>query len=186
MKVKLNSLIAATGILVAGYLAIGAVAQAASTTSYTFCALKSSGAMRLILSSQKCKSTESRIVLGATGPQGPSGLPGSVGASGVPGATGAPGATGIPGISLEPSSFYSVTGPLLTDAGSSELSQDIYCNDGDVAVSGNLAVAEIRTVYTSHNTYVSAHSNLGGYSFRIERGYALQGKITCLDLGTPR
>ena len=114
------------------------------------------------------------------------GLPGSVGASGAPGATGVPGATGIPGVSLDPSSFYAVTGALQSGAGSSELSQDVYCADGDVAVSGNFAVAEIRTVYTSHNTYVSAHSNLGGYSFRIERGYALQGKIICLDLGTPR
>ena len=180
MKVKLKSVIAATGILVAGYLAIGAAVQAAGTTSYTFCALKSTGAMRLILSRQSCKSTESRIVLGATGPQGPMGLPGSVGASG------APGATGIPGISLDPSSFYAVTGALQSGAGTSELSQEVYCADGDVAVSGNFAVAEIRTVVTSHNTYVSAHSNLGGYSFRIERGYALQGKIICLDLGTPR
>jgi len=100
---KLANVLLATLVVVAGYLAISVAVQAATTTSYTVCVNKTTGAMRQIAASKSCTSFENRIVLGAvgpTGPQGPAGSTGprgSAGLAGVPGATGPAGAKGVPG-----------------------------------------------------------------------------------------
>ena len=94
---KLVNVLLATLVVVSGYLAISVTVQAATTTSYIVCVNKSSGVMRQVSSSTKCKGYERRIVLGAVGPTGPQGQSGIAGSSGSTGATGAPGPTGPTG-----------------------------------------------------------------------------------------
>ena len=106
---KLANVLLATLVVVAGYLAISVAVQAATTTSYTVCVNKTTGAMRQIASPKTCTSLENRIVLGAVGPTGPQGPAGSTGPRGATGAagdtgpigprgsTGPAGATGAPG-----------------------------------------------------------------------------------------
>jgi len=94
---KLANILLATLVVVAGYLAISVAVQAATTTSYTVCVNKTTGAMRQIASPKTCTSLENRIVLGAVGPTGPQGPAGSTGARGSTGSTGPQGDTGLIG-----------------------------------------------------------------------------------------
>jgi len=94
---KLANVLLATLVVVAGYLAISVAVQAATTTSYTVCVNKTTGAMRQIAASKTCTSLENRIVLGAVGPTGPQGPAGSTGPRGATGSAGSQGVTGPAG-----------------------------------------------------------------------------------------
>ena len=169
---KLANVLLATLVVVAGYLAISVAVQAATTTSYTVCVNKTTGAMRQIAISKTCTSLENRIVLGAVGPTGPRGSIGPAGADGVPGTT------------LTPSSFYSVTGADLTDVdGYNPLTQTVACDSGDVAISGS--IKKVITVISNRSQGSSGSHRSSSTAFEFFANYALelQGEVVCLDLG---
>lgn len=103
-----------------------AVARAATAGStVTVCANKSSGALRYSKGGA-CRSTETKLVLGQTGPTGATGATGVTGATGATGATGVTGATGATGPTgtsglVSPVTINSQTGSIyslvLADAG---------------------------------------------------------------------
>ncbi len=102
-----------TIVVVAIALGAGSVAAARAATSgttVTVCANKSSGALRYSAGGA-CKTTETKLVLGKTGPTG------ATGATGASGATGATGPSGSPSpvtINSQTGSGYTL---VLADAG---------------------------------------------------------------------
>jgi hypothetical protein len=126
---KLANVLLATLVVVAGYLAISVAVQAATTTSYTVCVNKTTGAMRQIAISKTCTSLENRIVLGAVGPTGPQGPAGSTGPQGPAGSTGPRGTAGAAG-------SQGATGPVgATGAPGSDASVITYLVEGDRVIS---------------------------------------------------
>ena len=103
-------ILALAGAIVFGSLQFANAAG--TTTTLVACVKKSGGAMRLVSTTVKCKSSERRVAWnvqgapgqagadgerGATGPQGPQGPQGERGATGAAGANGAQGPTGAQG-----------------------------------------------------------------------------------------
>jgi hypothetical protein len=181
---KLANVLLATLVVVAGYLAISVAVQAATTTSYTVCVHKTTGAMRQIASSKTCTSLETRIVLGAVGPTGPQGPAGSTGPRGATGATGplgdtgpigprgSTGPTGVPGATGAPGA----TGPAGSDANvryyvvSSE-SAIASCDSGDEVVGGGGDAGSdtnyLRASYPSGNSWIVSSRWGGGTAYAI-------------------
>jgi hypothetical protein len=88
-------------IALAAVVALPMIASAAipNGNTYNACALKTSGALRVIDTSkhQTCKTTETAISWSKTGARGPQGAPGVNGTNGAAGATGANGTNGAAG-----------------------------------------------------------------------------------------
>jgi hypothetical protein len=159
---KLVNVLLATLVVVSGYLAISVTVQAATTTSYIVCVNKSSGVMRQVSSSTKCRSYERRIVLGAVGPTGPQGQAGTVGSSGPTGATGAPGPTGAQGLAGADAnvSYYTVEGDGIAS-----------CDSGDQIVggggSGGVDTNYLIGSYPSGNSWIVWGRWGGGAAYAI-------------------
>jgi hypothetical protein len=97
------------------FAALGLFSHQASGEEVFGCASKSSGYIRIVTGSDRCKSWENPVVLGQTGetglagaqgapgPPGPTGPPGPAGPPGPPGPKGPAGETGPPGHAGEPS-----------------------------------------------------------------------------------
>ena len=157
---KLANVLLATLVVVAGYLAISVAVQAATTTSYTVCVHKTTGAMRQIASSKTCTSLETRIVLGAVGPTGPQGPAGSTGPRGATGAAGSQGATGPVGATGAPGSDASVITYLVEGDRviSSASVATASCDSGDPILGGGFysdsnATGKVGNSWPTENTW---------------------------------
>lgn len=127
MSVTGNSLLVgagfACGVLIGGAIASSEPAPAGATSAQgqiTACAMKKSGAMRLVTSGSKCKKKELAVSWTASGSQGPAGERGPKGAQGERGPVGATGTAGMDG-TRGPSDAYvgytsAVTGTSVTAA----------------------------------------------------------------------
>jgi len=161
MMKRLGTLLVGTLVVVSGYLAIGAVTQAATTTQYIFCVMKTTGTMRLVSGSAICKSTENRITLGAVGPQG------------APGATGPRGATGAPGTL----NTYFVYG-----SGSGfVVALTLNCKAGDIALSGGVSSISRNVPISSYAVNNNASWFLGARAEPVDL-VNLSGFALCMDV----
>ena len=109
----------ATVVVVALALTVGGVVGARAATpgdTVNICVNKTTGVMRHA-KVKSCSASETKLVLGVTGPVGATGATGSTGATGAAGAAGAAGASG----SISPVTINSQTGSnytlVLADAG---------------------------------------------------------------------
>lgn len=103
-------------VIVAAALGVGGVATARAAThgsTVTVCASKASGALRYSKGGG-CKSTETKLVLGQTGPTGATGATGATGPTGPTGATGASGSVSPVTINAQTATSYILS---LADAG---------------------------------------------------------------------
>ena len=167
MVKRLGTLLVGTLVVVSGYLAIGAVTQAATTTQYIFCVMKTTGTMRLVSGSQTCKSTENRITLGAVGPQG------APGATGPRGATGAPGPTGAPGTLKTYFVYGSGSGFVVAIT--------MNCRAGDIALSGGVSSITRNVPISSYAVNNNASWFLGATAQPVDL-VGLSGYALCLDV----
>lgn len=135
------------GALVTGSIGVAYAAIPTSAGVYYACAVKTTGAVRIIdPAKQHCKTTERKLHWNQTGPRGATGAQGVQGAQGIQGNQGPKGDQGVQG-NQGPKGDQGVPGPFETQLSSGQTLTGVYGVEDVAAGTGNDFGAYISFVF---------------------------------------